>query len=104
MTMTNKTINLAIQVLPTAENKHPYDLVDKAIAVIKESGFKYRVCPFETVIEAPYDEAIKLAEKVQQACYDAGADKLLCYMKIQSSAEGNVTIGDKMDKYDDTIK
>ncbi|MGM0650770.1 MAG: thiamine-binding protein [Bacteroidota bacterium] len=95
----NNTINLAIQVLPESSKKHPYTIVDEAIAVIKNSGFPYKVCPFETVIEAPYDEAMAIAKKVQEACYKAGAEKLMCYMKIQSSGKNNVTIQDKMEKY-----
>ncbi len=95
-----KTVNLAIQVLPSSEGKHPYEIVDKAIAVVKKAGVPYKVCPFETVIEAPYDEAMDIAKKVQEACYDAGAEKLMCYMKIQSSARGDVTINDKMEKYE----
>ncbi|MEA3429501.1 MAG: thiamine-binding protein [Thermodesulfobacteriota bacterium] len=85
--------------LPTSGSKHPYDIVDEAIAVIKEAGVPYKVCPFETVIEAPYDVAMDIAKKVQEACYEAGADKLMCYMKIQSAAADNVTIQDKMEKY-----
>jgi uncharacterized protein YqgV (UPF0045/DUF77 family) len=74
MMMKKKTINLAIQVLPTSSKKHPYAIVDEAIAVIKEAGIPYIVCPFETVIEAPYDEAMDIAKKVQEACYEAGAE------------------------------
>ncbi|MGC9331722.1 MAG: thiamine-binding protein [Bacteroidales bacterium] len=98
--MKNNTINMAIQVLPTSSKKHPYAIVDEAIAVIKEAGVPYKVCPFETVIEAPYDEAMYIAKKVQEACYKAGADKLMCYIKIQSAARGHVTINDKMEKYE----
>ncbi|MDA3819661.1 MAG: thiamine-binding protein [Candidatus Delongbacteria bacterium] len=100
MMMKKKTINLAIQVLPTSSKKHPYAIVVEAIAVIKEAGIPYIVCPFETVIEAPYDEAMDIAKKVQEACYEAGADKLMCYIKIQSSVEDNITIQDKMEKYE----
>jgi len=49
-------INVAIQVLPEADGKVKYSLVDAAIKAIKETGFKYRVCPFETVVECGFDE------------------------------------------------
>jgi uncharacterized protein YqgV (UPF0045/DUF77 family) len=48
-------INLALQVLPSSITSDPYSLVDKAIEVIQQSGLKYRVCPFETVIEGDYE-------------------------------------------------
>ncbi|MCK9206420.1 MAG: thiamine-binding protein, partial [Salinivirgaceae bacterium] len=47
-------INLALQVLPRAEGKNPYHLVDKAIEIIEKSGVTYQVCPFETVMEGSY--------------------------------------------------
>jgi len=95
-----KIVNVAIQVLPSSKSRHPYAIVDAAIAEIQKSGLTYRVCPFETVVEGPYEEVISLIERVQNACYADGADSMLVYVKIQSNAEGKVTIGDKMDKYD----
>jgi uncharacterized protein (TIGR00106 family) len=95
----NKQINLAIQVLPRAKNIHPYDLVDKAIEVIKNSGVKYLVCPFETVMEGNYDELMKIVEDIHKACYEAGAEEIICNLKIQSNSSMKVEIDDKMKKY-----
>ena len=95
----NKQINLAIQILPRAKDIHPYDIVDKAIEVIQKSGVKYMVCPFETVMEGNYDELMKIVKKVHEACYAAGAEEIICNMKIQSNKAGIVTIEDKMHKY-----
>jgi uncharacterized protein YqgV (UPF0045/DUF77 family) len=92
-------INAAVQVLPQSKLKHPYDIVDKAIEIIQQSGLKYQVCPFETVIEGEYFTVIQLIEKLQDACYSAGAENLICNIKIQSSVNENVTIEDKMHKY-----
>lgn len=94
-----KTVNIALQVLPQSRKHHPYALVDKAIEIIANSGLKYKVTPFETVIEGGYDEIMELVKKVQQACYDAGAESLMTYIKIQSSV-ADVTIQDKMEKYE----
>lgn len=93
-------VNVAVQVLPTAKDKHPYQIVDSAIQAIEESGLQYRVCPFETVIEGPYTEVMALVERVQQACYEAGAESVITYVKIQSHRSQAVTIADKMEKYD----
>ncbi|HEY9124059.1 MAG TPA: thiamine-binding protein [Bacteroidales bacterium] len=95
----NQQINAAIQVLPRSKDKHPYDIVDKAIEIIKTSGLKYQVCPFETVVEGTYAEVMTLVEKVHAACYAAGTEDMMCYLKIQSSSQKAVTIDDKMNKY-----
>ncbi len=92
-------VNIAIQVIPKAKSKEPYDLVDDAIAVIRDSGLKYQVCPFETAIEGPYDEIMQLIEKVQEKCFCNGADELLVNIKIQNRKQGDVTIEEKMKKY-----
>jgi len=94
-----KTVNIALQVLPTSKTIHPYTLVDKAIEVIANSGLKYKVCPFETVMEGTYEEIMKVIKQAQDACYEAGAESLMTYIKIQSSRE-DVTIDDKMAKYE----
>lgn len=93
-------INAAIQVLPQANGIHPYHLVDKAIEVIQQSGLNYKVCPFETVVEGEYDEVMSLIKKVHEACYLAGTQTMMTYIKIQSSALNDVTIADKMEKYE----
>ncbi len=94
----NNTVNIALQVLPTSKTIHPYTLVDAAIAVIAASGLKYIVTPFETVMEGSYDRIMEVIKLAQQACYDAGAESIMTYIKIQSSTE-NVSIEDKMEKY-----
>jgi uncharacterized protein YqgV (UPF0045/DUF77 family) len=94
-----KTVNIALQVLPTSATIHPYTLVDKAIEVIAASGLKYTVCPFETVMEGSYEEIMAVIQKAQEACYEAGAESLMTYIKIQSSKK-DVSIADKMAKYE----
>ncbi len=95
---TNK-INVAIQVLPQAGGTISYDLVDKAIEAIKKSGFKYEVCPFETVVECSYNELPGLLESIHAATREAGASRMLTNLKIQVDFEKPVTIDDKMEKY-----
>ncbi len=95
----NNTVNIALQILPTSKTVHPYSIVDAAIAVIAASGLKYRVTPFETVMEGSYDRIMEVVKLAQQACYDAGAENLMTYLKIQSNGNGDVSIEDKMGKY-----
>jgi len=95
----NNTVNLALQILPTSKTIHPYLLVDKAIEIIANSGLRFKVTPFETVIEGNYDAIMKVVKQAQQACYEAGAESLMTYIKIQSSTS-DVSIDDKMEKYE----
>lgn len=92
------TVNIALQILPSSKTIHPYTLVDKAIEVIANSGLRYQVTPFETVMEGTYDEIMEIVKKAQEACYEAGADSLMTYIKIQT-AKQDVSIEDKIGKY-----
>lgn len=98
--MINKKINVALQVLPQSKTKHPYSIVDKAIELIQNSGLTYKVCPFETVIEGTWSEVMSVIEKVHEVCYDNETDKMMTYIKIQTSKSEDVTIRDKMEKYE----
>jgi len=92
-------INVAIQVLPEADGKIKYALVDEAIKAIQETGLSYTVCPFETVVECNYDELAGLLESVHTACCKAGTEKMLTNLKIQVNFASDVTINDKIEKY-----
>ena len=93
-------VNVAVQVLPSSTAKHPYAIVDHAIKLIQESGIRYRVCPFETVLEGNYDEIMILVKRIQIECLAKGADKLLTFIKIEVSGSSDVRIEDKTGKYD----
>ena len=92
-------MNIAIQVLPEADGKIKYELVDRAIEAIQKSGYRYQVCPFETVVECNYDEVPGLLDDIHKACGDAGTQRMITNMKLQVNFEKNVSIEDKMEKY-----
>ena len=98
--MNNNKVNLALQVLPQSKTRHPYSIVDKAIEVIQKSGLPYKVCPFETVIEGTWDEVIKVVQEVHEACYQNETSQMMTYIKIQTRSDEDVTIADKMEKYE----
>jgi uncharacterized protein (TIGR00106 family) len=97
--MQNFKVNIAVQLLPlgTAE---AYSKVDEAISLIGKSGLKYKVCPFETVIEGDYDTIMKLVRDIQLKCLESGVTDTICNLKIQMRKDSDVTIGDKMEKYE----
>ena len=92
-------INLALQVIPKSESKDTYTLVDEAIKIIQNSGLKYLVCPFETVIEGDYESVMKVVKQAQEACFSSGANELLVYIKIQVKKDSDVTMDEKIEKY-----
>ncbi|MFV0553272.1 MAG: MTH1187 family thiamine-binding protein [Mangrovibacterium sp.] len=94
-----KTVNLALQVLPRANGILAYSLVDSAIEVIQASGLKYKVCPFETVIEGTFEEVMDVVKQVYQKLEEVGTESLMTYIKIQTDFQNGVTIEDKMEKY-----
>jgi uncharacterized protein YqgV (UPF0045/DUF77 family) len=93
-------VNMAIQVLPQSKNRHPYDIVDKAIELIQKSGVVYKVCPFETVMEGDLDQLMKIARQVIDLCHEEGAEAMMTYLKIQTGKNTDITIDDKMHKYE----
>ena len=99
MTWKKNKINVAIQVLPEADGKVKYQLVDQAIQAIEQSGFIYKVCPFETVVECSFHELSELIGSIHNACEAAGTEKMITNLKIQVDFSGDVSIEDKMEKY-----
>lgn len=99
--MADNFINLAIQVLPLAGHGDKYAIIDKAINCIQQSGLKYKVCPFETVVEGRYSEVIALVDKIQQTLFEAGTEEVLINMKLQRRKDRDVFIDEKTGKYED---
>jgi len=97
--MINYKVNVAVQLLPLGTNE-AYAKVDEAIALIEKSGIKYKVCPFETVLEGDYDEIMQLVKDIQLHCLANGVMDTICNLKIQMRAGADVTIADKMENYE----
>ncbi len=92
------SVNLGFQVLPKgAENS--YELVDRAIEVVRQSGVKYEVGPMETVMEGELDELLEIVKMAQDACVQGGASDVMTYIKIHYRPDGDVTIDEKIHKY-----
>lgn len=92
-------INLGLQIVPKSKNHDSYHLVDKAIEAIQNSGVKYEVTPFETVMEGPQDQLMAVAMEAQQAVFNSGAEEVLIYYRLHIRKDSNVTIEEKTDKY-----
>ncbi len=96
----SKKVNIALQVLPIISPEKVYGIVDKAIDTIKDAGVKYRVGPFETVMEGEYDQLMSVISQVKDVCLATGTEELIMNLKIQISRDNDVIMENKTHKYD----
>ncbi|RYZ59014.1 MAG: thiamine-binding protein [Chitinophagaceae bacterium] len=97
--MHNYTINASIQLLPIVQDKHPYDWVDEAIAVIQQSGVKHEVGPFATVLEGTYAEVMDVIHKVNNHLVERGCAEWITSLQIQVRSNGPITGEEKIEKF-----
>jgi uncharacterized protein YqgV (UPF0045/DUF77 family) len=97
--MHNYIVNATIQILPLAQNKHPYEWVDDAISIIQASNLKYEVRPFSTELEGTYQAVLKLFNDVNEHLYHLQCDEWICNLQIQIRAAADMTGDEKIAKY-----
>ena len=97
--MHSHTINASIQIVPVVTDKHPYEWVDEAISVIQNSGIKYEVTPFATVLEGTYDQVMNVIHAVNEFLYARGCEEWISNLQIQIRSKGNVTGAEKTGKF-----
>jgi len=93
------TINASIQIVPIVLDKHPYQWVDEAIAIIQQSGIKYEVGPFATVLEGTYDEVMRVINQVNEYLYQKGCAEWISNLQIQIRSKGDITGDEKTEKF-----
>ncbi|MDN3451530.1 thiamine-binding protein [Planococcus sp. APC 3906] len=74
---------LSIQIIPKTkggEDVIPY--VDKAIAIIEQSGVKYQVNPLETTMEGDLTELFAIVEKMNEAMIENGSRNVISQIKV----------------------
>ena len=97
--MHNYIINASIQIVPIVQDKHPYEWVDEAIAVIQQSGIKYDVGPFATVLEGTYGEVMKVVHDVNEYLYNKSCNEWISNVQIQIRSSGDITGEEKTEKF-----
>jgi uncharacterized protein YqgV (UPF0045/DUF77 family) len=90
-------INAALQLLPFGNDKEKYTIIDNAIALIQKSGLKYKVCPFETVVEGQPNDVYALIESIREQSLKNCSD-LLLNIKIHA-ANRDLAFEEKLEKY-----
>jgi len=97
--MHNYIINASIQIIPIVQDRHPYEWVDEAIAIIEQSGIKYEVGPFATVLEGAYSDVMNVIENVNEYLYSKGCPEWINSIQIQIRSSGDITVAEKTEKF-----
>ena len=92
-------VNASIQIVPIVQDKHPYEWVDEAIAIIQASGIKYEVGPFATVLEGKYHDVLKVIQDVNEYLYQKGCSEWITNLQIQFRSNGDITSLEKTSKF-----
>ena len=92
-------ISASIQIVPIVQDKHPYEWVDEAIAIIGASGIKYEVGPFATVLEGKYNDVLKVIHDVNEYLYKKGCSEWITNLQIQFRSKGDITSLEKTSKF-----
>lgn len=77
-------VYLAFQVIPRVREGNNFEVVDKAIAVVKASGVPFQVGAMETTMRGELDHLLTVVKGAQQACMDAGAVEVITNIKIHT--------------------
>jgi len=92
-------VNATIQVLPIAQDKHPYQWVDEAISIIQASDLKFEVRPFSTELEGTYLQVIKLFNQINDYLLTKTCPEWICNLQIQIRSNGDMLGAEKIAKY-----
>ena len=82
-----KDVFVAFQVIPRLKQGNNFEVVDKAIAVVKAANVPYQVGAMETTMKGELNHLLEVVKDAQQACYDAGALEVITNIKIHSKTE-----------------
>ena len=93
------TINASIQIVPIVMDRHPYEWVDEAIAIIQQSGIKYEVGPFATVVEGSYTEVMKVIDDVNEYLFAKACNEWITNVQIQVRSSASITSLEKTQKF-----
>jgi uncharacterized protein (TIGR00106 family) len=92
-------INASLQIVPIVQDKHPYEWVDEAIAVIQQSSVKYEVGAFATTLEGTYDDVMQVVHNVNEYLQKKGCAEWIANVQIQIRSNGDITGDEKTEKF-----
>ena len=97
--MLQHIISASIQIVPIVQDRHPYEWVDEAIAIIQKAGIKYEVTSFATILEGTYDEVMQVIHAVNEFLYQKGCAEWITNCQIQIRSAGDITGSEKTAKF-----
>lgn len=92
-------VNASIQILPIVQDKHPYEWVDEAIAVIQQSGIKYKIGPFATVVEGTYEQVMNVVHNVNEHLFRLGCNEWIAGVQLNIRSKEDITANEKVAKF-----
>lgn len=92
-------VNASIQIIPIVQDKHPYEWVDEAIAIIQQSSVKYEVGAFATVLEGSYTEVMKVINDINEYLLQKGCAEWISNIQIQIRSNSDITGEEKTAKF-----
>ena len=98
MEKATQNANLSLQVIPINE-KNAYPIIDEAIKVIQNSGTRYQVQPFSTILEGELSRLLEIVLEAKDAAIKAGGNELVLNIQIHLKADASVSFEDKTDKF-----
>lgn len=93
-----KNANLSLQVIPVNE-ANAYPIIDEAIRVVQESGVKYKVQPFSTIMEGELSRLLEIVVAAKEAAMNAGGDELVLNIQVHLKKNQDVRFEDKIEKF-----
>ena len=96
--MHNYLINASIQIVPLAQDRHPYAWVDEAIIIIQQSGIRHKVNAFATVLEGTYAEVMQVIHGVNEHLQQQGCQEWITNLQIQIRSNADITADEKTEK------
>lgn len=92
-------VNASIQILPVVQDRHPYEWVDEAIAVIQQSNLKYEVGAFATTLEGKYEEVMKVINDINEYLLQKGCAEWITSIQLQIRSNRDITGDEKTAKF-----
>ena len=97
--MHNYIVNASLQVLPIVKDRHPYEWVDEAIKIIKQSNLKFEVGAFATVVEGKYNDVLKVVDAVNEHLYSQNCNEWILNVHLQIRSNEDITADEKTAKH-----
>ena len=91
--------NLSIQVLPI-NSSESYKLIDEAIEIINSSGLRYKVTPFNTVVEGQLSALQNLITEIQKRLFELDCEEGILNFQLHFKKGKDVFLNEKTDKFE----